>query len=338
MAPPQAAASLIAAGNALGLTREELLAALLETPSEPTRDLPTVAEYTPKVRAASRAGSLRTYGAYWAKFEAEFGTRRLDEFTVTDLRAFIEKVRLGSLRRRGSIDGAGAAENAIGALRRLFTCAMDDGYVLANPALKIPKPARHPSRRRALSDEELTALAQATQTRSKDPGLDLLLMRFHLEAGARRGGALALTGADLDRTHARVRLHEKGGTAWWQPVSPTLIAALVAHAEARGTLAADQPVFYLSSGTPLPSRHYDTLYRYWRRECPWADTNLVSAHWLRHTTATKIERKYGRAVAHRFLRHSGGDVTDGYVKATEGDLARAVQWLTGETHPLSSHD
>ena len=338
MTPPQQAAAFIAAGAALGLTRQELLAVLQEDAQTPTSEIPTVGEYTPKVAAASRAGSVRTYGTYWTKFEATFGARRLDEFTTTDLRQFIEEVRMQSRRRRNSVDGAGAAENAIGALRRLFTCAVDDGYLTTNPAQELDKPARHPSIRRALSDDEITALAHATQTRSKDSALDLLLMRFHLESGARRGGALALTGTDLDHTHARVRRHEKGGTALWQPVSPTLVAALATHAATRGTGSPQDPVLYLRNGRPLPSRHYDTRYRYWRRECPWADTNMVSAHWLRHTTATKIERKFGRAVAHRFLRHSGGDVTHIYVKATEGDLARAVEWLTGETHPLSSHD
>ena len=148
MTPPQQAAAFIAAGAALGLTRQELLAVLQEDAQTPTSEIPTVGEYTPKVAAASRAGSVRTYGTYWTKFEATFGARRLDEFTTTDLRQFIEEVRMQSRRRRNSVDGAGAAENAIGALRRLFTCAVDDGYLTTNPAQELDKPARHPSIRR----------------------------------------------------------------------------------------------------------------------------------------------------------------------------------------------
>ena len=108
MTPPQQAAAFIAAGAALGLTRQELLAVLQEDAQTPTSEIPTVGEYTPKVAAASRAGSVRTYGTYWTKFEATFGARRLDEFTTTDLRQFIEEVRMQSRRRRNSVDGAGA--------------------------------------------------------------------------------------------------------------------------------------------------------------------------------------------------------------------------------------
>ena len=49
----------------------------------------------------------------------------------------------------------------------------------------------------------------------------------------RRGGALALRSADLDPDECLVLLREKGETVRWQPVSPTLMAALVQHAEER---------------------------------------------------------------------------------------------------------
>ena len=48
-----------------------------------------------------------------------------------------------------------------------------------------------PSRRR-LDHPEIEELVNAVRTTSNDPDLDLLLIRFHLESGARREGALNL--------------------------------------------------------------------------------------------------------------------------------------------------
>jgi hypothetical protein len=66
----------------------------------------------------------------------------------------------------------------------------------------------------------------------------------------------------------------------------------------------------------------------------------LSAHWLRHTTVTWVERNYGYAVARAYAGHAeqcGSDVgsTATYVKATLGGVATALAALTGEPHPLA---
>ncbi len=58
-------------------------------------------------------------------------------------------------------------------------------------------------------DLELSELIDAIRTTSNDPALDLLLVRFHLETGARRQGALDLTRHDLDPTRSTVWLREE---------------------------------------------------------------------------------------------------------------------------------
>jgi integrase/recombinase XerC len=63
-----------------------------------------------------------------------------------------------------------------------------------------------------------------------DPKLDTLLLRLHTETACRRGGALALRPQDLDPEQCLILLREKGETIRWQPVSPTLMAALLGHA------------------------------------------------------------------------------------------------------------
>jgi len=65
----------------LGVT----LADLQDNPDAP--QVPTVAEYLPQVLAAAGPGARRTYGSYWARMTAVWGTRRLDEIAASDIEA-----------------------------------------------------------------------------------------------------------------------------------------------------------------------------------------------------------------------------------------------------------
>ncbi|WP_406275769.1 hypothetical protein OH799_03815 [Nocardia sp. NBC_00881] len=51
--------------------------------------------------------------------------------------------------------------------------------------------------------------------------LDALILRLLIETACRRGGLIRLTVKDLNIADCLVRLHEKGGTVRWQPISPT---------------------------------------------------------------------------------------------------------------------
>jgi integrase len=88
--------------------------------------------------------------------------------------------------------------------------------------LKVAKPRRLPSTRRAITDTRLGEINYIAATTGNDPSLDTLLLRLHTETACRRGGALALRPDDLDPDQCLIRLREKGETVRWQPVSPTL--------------------------------------------------------------------------------------------------------------------
>jgi integrase/recombinase XerC len=113
----------------------------------------------------------------------------------------------------------------VAALRCLYRRAVADGYLDAadNPALKVDKPRRLPSTRRAIGDARLAEINEVAAGTGDDPGLDTLLIRLHTETACRRGGALALRPRDLDPDQCLIFLREKGGTSRWQPVSPTLM-------------------------------------------------------------------------------------------------------------------
>lgn len=168
---------------------------------------------------------------------------------------------------------------------------------------------------------------------SHDPDLDLLLVRFHLESGARREGALNLTLGRLDHRRATVWLDEKFDIEREQPVSPSLLAEIEAHARSRGATKPEDPVFRTARGVPISRRRYNTLFNHVQAALPWTDRTPVTAHVLRHTTATAVERIAGHAVAEAFLGHAPTSV---YTKARIEEVAAAIATLTGEPHPLAA--
>jgi len=319
----------------MGLTVADLLAATV--PTVPTQ---TVAEYLPTARAAAGPSRSKTYGPYWDRLAASpLAARPLAEICTSDLLAWVTSVEQNALRRRNTRNGRSARENAISAVRCLFQFAVDDGLITKNPALAVPKPRRQPSPRRGLTNEEVAELEAVTLSGGNDPGLDALIFRLHLETGCRRGGALGLTLADLGTRPQCVRLHEKGGTVRHQPVSLTLLNALTEYATARGASAPTDAVLRYNTGTPLTRRRYNTLTERWRKSLPWVAAEGISPHWLRHTAGTFVERLAGYAVAGAFLGHasSGGATTSTYITASIGEVAAAVELLTGEPHPLATH-
>jgi hypothetical protein len=157
------------------------------------------------------------------------------------------------------------------------------------------------------------------------------------EAG-RRGGALALRPQDLDPEQCLILLREKGETVRWQPVSPTLMAALLGHAGERHAPPAGQLLRY-RNGRRITYRRYDHLWERLGRHLPWVRTQGISMHWIRHTTLT-WGWNFGYAVAHAYAGHtdSGSEAgaTATYVRASLSEVAAALAALTGEPHPLAT--
>jgi integrase/recombinase XerC len=311
---------------------------LVESASQ-TTPAPTSAEYIPVVSAAVSDGTRRAYGPYWNRVLDQWGDRRLYEPTPSDIERLMDHVRSRVVVRRNARGGRGASEHLIAALRCLYRRAIADGLVTAvgNPALKVAKPRRLASTRRAVADVRLAEINHIAATTGNDPALDALLIRLHTETGCRRGGALALRPADLDVEQCLNFLREKGGTVRWQPVSPTLMRHLVRHSLERKAPGTEQ-LLRARNGRPITKRRYDYLWGRIGDHLPWVAVQQITSHWLRHTTLTWVERNFGYAVARGYAGHadSGGDsgATTTYVRASLQEIATALSALTGEPHPL----
>jgi integrase len=324
----------------MGIRVEDLLAR--PGPQGPSGEgrapVPTFGQYVPVVSGAVTDGTRRVYSSYWKRLLEHWADRRIDEPTPSQIQQLSSQLRAQRVVRRNGRGGQSTGEHFIAALRCLYRHAIADGLVSDNPATRVDKPRRPPSTRQAVSGQRLAEINQIAASTGNDPVLDSLLIRLHTETACRRGGALALRPMDLDTQQCLIRLREKGETTRWQPISPTLMRHLLDHVSERGAGAGDQ-LFRYRDGRPITARRYDYLWTRIGKHLPWVAAQGVSAHWLRHTTLTWVERTHGYAVAQAYAGHTGGRTGDGvtatYVRATLPEVAGALAALTGEPHPVA---
>jgi integrase/recombinase XerC len=319
----------------MGITPEQLLA----TAPADSRPMPTFRDYIAQVSAAIPAGTRRAYTTYWRRIEDEWGDRRIDEPTPLEIKQLCEQTKDRVITRKNSRGGRFAREHLIAAFRCLYRHAAADRLITDadNPALRVAKPRRLPSNRRALPHDRLAEINHVAATTGNDPDLDTLLLRLHTETACRRGGALALRPRDLDPEQCLILLHEKGGTTRWQPVSPTLMHALTQHTEQRASGDPAEQLLRYRNGHPITARRYDHLWTRIGTHLPWVATQQITTHWLRHTTLTWIERHFGYAIARAYAGHTNTNAgtTTTYITATLHEVATALASLTGEPHPLA---
>jgi integrase/recombinase XerC len=86
---------------------------------------------------------------------------------------------------------------------------------------------------------------------------------------------------------------------------PTPMTALVRHAAERHA-PPDGRLLRYADGRPVTCRRHDGLRVRTGRHLPWARTQQISTHRLRHTTLTWAERNFGFAVAHAYAGHTDG--------------------------------
>jgi integrase len=80
------------------------------------------------------------------------------------------------------------------------------------------------------------------------------------------------------------------------------------------------------------------LFLHVQNALPWSVRTPVTAHVLRHTAASSVERLAGLAVAEKFLGHEPNSVTATYTQARLEEVAATVAVITGEPHPLAAED
>jgi integrase len=322
----------------LGVTAEDIIAA------EQMADtaVPTFSEYIPIVAAATSRKSAETWSVYWRVLSEKWPDRAINEPTTSELRALANEIQARAAKRPGARGGQAAKAAFTDATRTLYRSAVDDQIVRAsrNPATGLRKPRQRKNLRRALTTRQLIEINEVAATTGTDPALDTLLLRLHTETACRRGGALAIRPCDVNTELCLLKLREKGGTTRDQPISPTLASGLLEHAEERSQhLTEHDQLLRHRNGKPIRHTRYETFWRRLSNHLPWIREMGITAHWIRYTTLTWVERNYGYAVAATYAGHAAGYQTGStltYVSAPIEELAAALAALTAEPHPLAA--
>ena len=108
------------------LERMGLSPADLTAVPQARKPVPTFAEYVPVVSAAVSARTRRAYGSYWNRVTEQWGGRRLDEITPSEIRQLMAWVKTHVVARRNARGGRSAEEHLVAALRCLYQRAVED--------------------------------------------------------------------------------------------------------------------------------------------------------------------------------------------------------------------
>ncbi len=302
------------------------------------RPTPTVREFYATLLDACEDETVANYGTYWRKLVEALGDKQLADVTKTDVMGFAKLCRKSALVRRNSREGLGARRNAVAAARCFFANAKDAHHIKTNPAKKVRHKPYDPALRRALVEHELDELYDL-EAKTVDPELYTLLLRFHHETGARRGGGLTLRLMDLDYRRGMIELHEKGLTVREVPATEELLRSLIRHCLSRTSPDApgEQRIFRSKTGNPISRGTYGRVHDRWYQSESLRNLG-VTVHWLRHTAIAEYREIGGLSVSTAFAGHSLRNRTtnENYGGAQPADVIDAFERRSGEAHPLGS--
>lgn len=305
--------------QALGLSADDLrvLAGAMEADQQVVRVRDVAqAELAELPRHHRYVKSLQRLTA-WA------GDRSAADIAAAEIAAWARQAGQEAMSASWARHGVGAAEAFVLATRAAFARAVRDGRLRHNPANDVELPERPASRRAALGHEQLAQVRLCLLARSRDPDLDSLVFQLLRETGCRRGGALRLQSRDLAPATRTVRLIEKYDKQRWLPASAHLMTQLVAHRDDRHHPGCAS-VLHRKDGGHVNAKWFEG-FAHRLQQVPWAAELGVSAHWLRHTTLTDIERIAGVRVAAAYAGHADGafGVTGIYTKPSQEELRAA---------------
>jgi integrase len=291
--------------------------------------------------------TYRAYNTHWKWLEYHFGPLPIDMIRVDEIKTFLDQAqdraqRMSQLRKASTRgNGAAAFNMALDALHAVWQQGLLEKAVEANLLKAIPRQRTVHKKRYALKPRELDEVFEVARSGGKDPILDFVLVWFLSETACRRHGIINLRLEEIDTERQVITLTEKNGSMEEQPITRALMEALLELAAARGCQSPRDKVF-----RQLPTKRakrfrdvdgkvFDELFSRVRATLGWADKKGISAHWIRHTTLTWVERTSGMATAAKYARHANATVTGDYTEADIIELAKALEKLTGIPHPLT---
>ena len=262
------------------------------------------------------------------------GTRSIKDVTSADLRGFLRDVIAGKTatdiktkaRGRAIVKGGkGTGTRTMALLSSIFTYAVGEGYIAANPALGIALPA-YKSREARLDADGFANLAKAL-TDAENAGAawqNVLAIRAIALTGCRRGEITGLRRSEVDLAGQTLRLTDTKTGASVRPIGRAATKVLREAIERGG----DSPFVF-------PGRSADVVFsglpKAWGRIVQ-PTLPGITAHTLRHTFASVADDLgYSEATIGAMLGHSGRSTTRKYIHKLDPALVAAAdrvsEWI-----------
>lgn len=300
--------------------------------------------------------TFRTYRSHWLALEEAHGDKLITALKKKDFikladaakQSGIEWANKRNEKRRSKgmsefeWDGSAAYQSRLTAFAVAYSVAVENGEIDKNPVTPLFNAKKgFVSFRYALSPTEVDELMQVAQNGGDDPVLDHLILWTLLETACRAGGLMKLQIRDINADLQLLTLNEKGSTKRYQPVTKELVQALLDLAKSRGATKPADSVFRFqhtsrSACLPINHRRLDTMWARIYKQLRWAEEKCVTAHTLRHTTLTYVDRAVSPTVARLFAGHGLNTTTDYYTKVTVPEVCRAHEIIFARKHPKTS--
>lgn len=230
-----------------------------------------------------------------------------------------------TLTPRGTKPKASTLNQRLGILHRVFSLAVENGYLTQNPVSKVKRFRETDRRERVMSEEEEGAIRDVIQADSRYDDLGLVF-EIANHTGMRVGEILGLTFDEIDFERAEIRLPYTRTKEAKDKAIPLNSAVLALLKQVREDRAGAHRVF--SAGLT-----YGQLGHVWRRVCKKAGVTNLHIHDLRHTFASRLlERGERETDINKILGHSKLRMTTKYLHSSEESRRRAVENLSQICH------
>lgn len=264
---------------------------------------------------------------------ALLGTKRANEVTASDVERMVRDITAGKTakdekvgpRRRIIVRGGeGAARKVARDLSAVFSFAIRQKIVAANPCDIAAIRKTDNRRSRYLSIEEVRRLGQALETLQAQ-GVNpkaLNITRLWALTGCRRDEIAALRWQEIDFNHSCLKLDDTKTGASMRPLASPALALLASIHRQAGS----DYVFPATTG----KGHYQGTKRIWPKVIKLADLPGVTPHTLRHTLGSAaVSTGETLAMTGAILGHSNHRSTSIYAHIQRDPAAQAADRAVG---------